>query len=226
MEYAELLPFLLSVFNIVVLDLLLSADNAAVIGMAICRLPEGLRKKAALCGTGVAIGLRIVFTAFAAHLLIFPFCRAVGGLLLLVITWKLLRDNSDDRQPHLRPAAGFWSAVGLIIVADFSMALDNVLAVAGAAQGQTVLVVFGLLLSVPILVFCSAAIAGLMERHPFLLWLGAAVLLHTALSMILQDTALGLQAHLGDCIAYPWLGAGLLLVVGVWKGCFARQNCQ
>ena len=224
MEYGEWLPFLLAVFNIVILDLLLSADNAAVIGMAICRLPEGLRKKAALCGTGAAIGLRIVFTAFAAHLLIFPYCRAAGGIMLLVITWKLLRDNSSEGQPNLHSASGFWQAVGLIIVADVSMALDNVLAVAGAAQGQTVLVVFGLLLSVPILVFCSAAIAGLMERHPFLLWLGAAVLLHTALSMILQDKALGLQTRLGDCVAYPWLGAGLLLLAGVWKGCFARKR--
>lgn len=224
MECGELLPFLLSIINIVILDLLLSADNAAVIGMAICRLPEDLRKKAAFCGTGAAIGLRIIFTAFAAHLLIFPYCRAAGGFLLLIITWKLLRDNSFECQPQLHSASGFWQAVGLIIVADFSMALDNVLAVAGAAQGHTILVVFGLLLSVPILVFCSAAIAGLMERHPFLLWLGAAVLLHTALSMIFQDKALGLQVRLGNCAAYPWLGAALLLVAGFWKGCFTRSK--
>lgn len=186
----------MAVLSIILLDLLLSGDNAAVIGMAICRLPGHMQKKAALCGAAGAIILRIIFTVFASLLLTVPYFKAAGGIILLIITWKLLKGDSEEGK-KVNAAGNFWSAVGIILLADLSMAFDNVIAVAGAAHGEPVLVIFGLIISIPILVFCSTLLSKIMNKYPLILWLGGSVLVHTALKMIFSDTALNLSALLG-----------------------------
>lgn len=202
------------VLQIVLIDLVLSVDNAAVIGMAICRLPHKQRRQAAAFGALLAIALRTVFALTAAILLDIPYLSAIGAVILLFITYKLLFSRHGDEniavvQSHSR----LWHAVGVIVAADASMAFDNVLGVAGAAAGKPILVCFGLLLSVPILVCGASFAAGLMNKYPILLFLGAAVLTHTAVSMLLCDEALRLYAILpvsAEIIAWSLAAAVLL----------------
>ncbi len=195
------------------IDLVLSGDNAAVIGLAIRHLPAKQRKKAAILGTGGAVGLRVGFTAVATLLLQVPYLSAVGGLILLFITGKLLKDN-DNVHLGTAPATKFWSAVGTIIVADLSMAFDNVMGVAGAAHGNISLVILGLGLSVPILIAGSTWLAKLMNRYAIIIYLGAGVLVHTGLKMILHDPGLRLNFLIGGFLArfFPLLPA--LFLVG------------
>ncbi|MEG1501625.1 MAG: TerC family protein [Clostridiales bacterium] len=203
---------LTSIATIIMMDLLLSGDNAAVIGMAICHLPANLRKKAAICGTGVAIILRLIFTVFATVLLTIPYFQAIGGTILLFITWRLLTNNSStENEQKMSSETNFLKAIFIIAIADLSMAFDNVLAIAGAAHGQPLLVVFGLLLSIPILIYCSTWLANIMSRYPVILWLGGALLLHTALNMILTDTALALNFFLPFSEKILSLGAAIIL---------------
>ncbi len=226
-ELSLTLPQIISaIFSIMVMDLLLSGDNAAVIGMAICRLPHRLRRRAALCGTGAAILLRLLFTIFATLLLAIPYFQAAGGLVLLFITFKLLKNGVGEdtaASPEQGGKTSFWGAVGMIVVADLSMAFDNVLAVAGAAHGHPLLVAFGLLFSIPILVGCSTLLATLMNKHPFILWIGAALLLHTALNMILGDAALPLAGLVGVKGHYFSLGAAALLLLWGFRSCAAAK---
>lgn len=202
-----------AVFSIILLDLLLSGDNAAVIGMAICHLPPHIRKRAAFFGAMGAIVLRIIFTIFATLLLSIPYFKVAGGLMLILITWKLLHEGSKPPEFKGESKNGFWAAVGIILVADLSMAFDNVLAVAGAARGEPILVVMGLLLSIPILVFCSTWLSHIMCRYPLVLWLGGSILLHTALNMIFTDPALNLQEHWGLLTHIISIGASLGLFI-------------
>ena len=207
-----------AVFSIVLLDLVLSGDNAAVIGLAICHLPSQTRRKAAFFGACAAIVLRIIFTIFATMLIALPYFGLGGGIVLFFIIWRLLRENSQETRSSIQPQKNFWKAVGIIVLADVSMALDNVLGVAGAAYGEPLLVVFGLLVSIPILVLGSSWLAGIMARWPIFLWLGAAVLLHTALLMILHDDALALWRYTGgheQIVA--WCIATLLFIYGIFR---------
>ncbi|MGI6066681.1 MAG: TerC family protein [Bacillota bacterium] len=206
-----------AILSISIIDLVLSGDNAAVIGMAIRDLPKNLQKKAAVVGTGAAILLRVIFTIFAVYLLSMKYLRAVGGLLLIWITWKLLNTNVVETT-HVSGSNRFFRAVGTIIVADLSMAFDNVMGVAGAAHGQIWLVIFGLMLSIPILVFGSTWLAGLMNRQPFVIYLGGMALAHTAISMIIHDNALNIISYTGDFwgILIPWFFAFSVLVYGYY----------
>lgn len=204
-----------AVFSIVIIDLALSGDNAAVIGMAIKDLPTEQRKQAAFIGAGGAIVLRIIFTAIATVLLTIPYLRAFGGLILVWITWKLL--NHKNEEENIKVGSKFWSAVGTIIIADLSMAFDNVMGVAGAAQGHIGLLVFGLALSIPILIIGASWLANLMNRYPIIIYIGGAVLIHTALAMIFKDHGLGLTFYVGRLAAeiIPWAMA-LAVLFGGW----------
>lgn len=208
---------------IIIIDLALSGDNAAVIGLAIKDLPTAQRKQAAFLGAGGAIVLRIFFTAIATVLMGLPFLNAGGGALLLWITWKLVRHK--DSEEHVTSSAKFWAAVWAIIIADLSMAFDNVMAVAGAAEGHVGLVIFGLLVSIPILIWGSNWLASWMNKQPFIIYVGAAILLHTAFAMILRDKALGLEEYtrpLGEKII-PWALAVPLLVWGWFEAKKIKQ---
>lgn len=182
------LQFWTALFSIVVLDLVLAGDNAVVIAMAAHRLPDELKKKAILVGTAGAVIIRIIMTLLAVYLLSIPYLQALGGLLLLPIAIKLL---APAKEGHVEEANSFAEAVKTIIVADAAMGIDNVLGVAGAAHGDFLLVVIGLLISVPIVVGSSQLIGKLLDNWPVLIYLGAGILGWTGGSMLIQDGRIG-----------------------------------
>jgi len=220
-----LLTTLWAISSIVLIDLALSGDNAAVIGMAIKNLPPKQRKRAAFIGAGGAILLRVIFTAMATILLTIPYLKALGGIILIGITWKLLRKNSKEE--CVKTCSRFWEAVATIIVADLSMAFDNVMGVAGAAHGSIPLLIFGLALSIPILVIGSSWLAILMNRYPIIIYVGGAVLAHTALAMLFEDKALGLLHYTGEMAGalIPWIMALVILLWGFMqtRGYFSKS---
>jgi YjbE family integral membrane protein len=189
---------LTAILSIVVINLVLSGDNAVVIGMASRSLSQENRRKAIVFGGAGAVGLRILFTALAARALLgIPYLQAIGGVLLVYIAYKLLRPQSDHGA--VREAVSLREAIQTIILADLVMSLDNILAVAGAAQQDTRLLIFGLVLSIPIILFGSELVARLLGRFPAFLYFGALVLVHAAIEMILHDPALA-----GRFFAHVW----------------------
>jgi YjbE family integral membrane protein len=170
---------------IILIDLVLAGDNAIVIALAARNLPRHLQKQAIFWGTLGAIAVRVAMTAVVVTLLRLPGLMLAGGLLLLPIAWKLLRQ--DDGAHAIKPAAGFWAAMRTIVIADALMGLDNVLAVAGASHGKMSLVVLGLLISVPLVVYGSTLILKLIERFPVVVYLGAAAIAWTAGRMLSHD---------------------------------------
>jgi YjbE family integral membrane protein len=205
-----------AIISISIIDLVLSGDNAAVIGLAIRNLPRDLQKKAAIYGAAGAIILRVIFTIFATYLLTVPYLSAIGGLILIWITYKLIKHDDNHDEENVKSANSFWQAIGTIIVADLSMAFDNVMGVAGAAHGSVALVIFGLLLSIPILVWGSTWLATLMGKYPIIIYIGAAVLAHTSFGMIFHDKALHLTQYVGEFwgTTIPWLFALAVLIYG------------
>ena len=186
---------------IVLIDLVLAGDNANVIALAARNLPAHLQKKAIAWGTFGAIAVRSLMTLGVVWLLQIPGLMLVGGLGLLWIAYKLLADTGTD-EAHGPVATTFWGAMKTIIVADALMGVDNVLGVAGAAHGSWDLVVLGLLLSVPIVVFGSTVVLRLVQRFPVIISLGAAVLAFTAAKMIVGE---------------PWLDAVFDAPADAWR---------
>lgn len=198
-----------AVGQIILIDILLGGDNAIVIALACRNLPKNLRVKGILWGTAGAVVLRIALIAFAVSMLEMPFIKLVGGLLLLWIGIKLLSENERD---HTEVAASdqLWGAVKTIVVADLAMSIDNVIAVASAAEQaadehKLLLVVFGILISIPVIVWGSTLVLKLMTRFPMIVTFGAALLGYLAGGMIFSDVAAGpwLKTQL------PWLDVSL-----------------
>ncbi len=177
--------FIAKIASIVLIDLVLSGDNAVVIGMAARRLPSDARRRAIILGGLGAVVLRVTFTILAALLLDIPLLRAIGGVLLLWIAYKLVRPHADAH--NVSEAESLSQAVKTIILADFVMSLDNILAVGGAAEGHLGLLIFGLLFSIPILMLGSELVARVLGRLPVLLYVGVVVLVITATRMIFHD---------------------------------------
>ena len=200
---------------IILIDLVLAGDNAIVIALAARNLPRHLQRQAIFWGTLGAIAVRVAMTAVVVTLLRLPGLMLAGGLLLLPIAWKLLRQN--DGEHAIKSAAGFWAAMRTIVIADALMGLDNVLAIAGASHGKMSLVVLGLLISVPLVVYGSTLILKLIERFPIVVYLGAAAIAWTAGRMLSHDL---LTRHW--FAQRPWAGyaleAALVLVLcgGGW----------
>ena len=179
-------PWWSALLAIILIDLVLAGDNAIVIALAARNLPAHLQKKAIAWGTFGAIAVRAVMTVGVVWLLEIPGLMLVGGLGLLWIAYKLIADQGDKE--HDGPVVNtFWGAMKTIVVADALMGVDNVLGVAGAAHGAFELVVIGLLISIPIVVFGSTMVLKLVERFPIIINLGAAVLALTAASMIVKE---------------------------------------
>lgn len=172
-------------FAIVLIDLVLSGDNAVVIGMAAHRLPPPQRRTAILIGGGAAIGLRISLTAIATFLLLVPGLRQIGGLLLLWIAFKLLKAEEESEE-GVKVAVSFRDAIVTILVADFIMSLDNILGVAAAARGNVALLVGGLALSMAILMIGGSVVAELINRVKWLTYVGAGVIAWTGAEMALR----------------------------------------
>jgi YjbE family integral membrane protein len=208
--------FWLSVGQIILIDILLGGDNAVVIALACRRLPPALRNKGIVWGVVGAVVARIVLIAFALQLLALPFLKIVGALLLFWIGVKLMLPEDEDEHGKLDGGTTLWSAVRTVIIADAVMSLDNVIAVAAAAKGHLGLVVFGILVSVPIIVWGSKFVLALIDRFPLVITLGAGLLGWIGGGMLLGDAVL-VPYHDG----WPgWLhtvaaAAGALLGVGL-----------
>ena len=204
--------FAYSIIRIIIVDLVLSGDNAVVIGMAAHRLPIPQRRKAILIGGGAAIALRIVLTATAALLLKIPGLQLVGGLLLTWIAFKLLKEEEESHE-GIKVAASLGEAIFTILAADFIMSLDNVLAVAGASNGELSLLLFGLILSMPILLWFGNLVANLINRFIWLSYVGAAVIAWTGALMVFEDAVVkGRAVWLTKPVAYGSAAVMTILV--------------
>ncbi|GMV58224.1 MAG: hypothetical protein AMXMBFR72_13330 [Betaproteobacteria bacterium] len=217
--------FWIAVLQIIAIDIMLGGDNAVVIALACRKLPEAQRKQGIFWGVVGAIGLRVVLIFFALQLLAIPFLKVVGALLLLWIGVKLLLPEEGEGHGEVEGATTLAGAIKTIIVADAVMSLDNVIAVAGAAKGSIGLVVFGILVSIPIVVWGSQFVLKLMDRFPIVITLGAALLGWIAGDMFVTDVAL--KPYLEG--APRWLPVaaaigGALLVVVIGRAIAARAE--
>ena len=222
MDYFSL-AFLTAVLQIIAIDILLGGDNAVVIALACRKLPESQRNKGIAYGVVGAIGLRIVMIFFALQLLALPFLKIVGALLLLWIGVKLLQPE-DDSHDNIEGATTLAGAIKTIVIADAVMSLDNVIAVAGAAHGNMGLVVFGILFSIPIIVWGSKFVLTLMDRFPVVITIGAGLLGWIAGGMFVTDEFL--KDYLKDLpswLHYVTAAVGAVAVVLVGKLIAARQ---
>lgn len=183
-----MIEFVWALAAIVMIDVVLGGENALVIAMASRNLPADLRKRALLWGTLGAVAVRFLCVAALTYLLMIPGLRAIGGVALLYIAYTLVRSKETDHE--VNAASTFWGAMATIVWADAVMGLDNALAIAGAAGGNWWLIIFGLLLSVPIILFGSTVVARIMERWPRTIWVGAGVLVAVALQMIYNEPLL------------------------------------
>nr|WP_294863995.1 TerC family protein [uncultured Pseudogulbenkiania sp.] len=209
--------FWLALLQIVAIDILLGGDNAVVIALACRKLPEAQRRQGILWGVAGAIVLRIVLIAFALQLLALPFLKLGGALLLLWIGVKLLLPDDDEHD--IAGSTHLLGAIKTIVVADAVMSFDNVIAVAGAANGHLGLVAFGIAISIPIIVWGSQFVLKLMDRFPLVITLGGGLLGWIGGSMLLGDTALSgwtrhlpLWSHQAGGLA----GAALVMLTGTW----------
>ena len=179
-------PFLSALFSIVIIDLILAGDNAVVIAMAVRSLPHEQRKKGILFGAGAAVLLRVVITFFVAQLLNISYVKLVGGILILWIAVKLFVEGAPE-DSHDRKATTIWQAIKVIVIADITMSLDNMLAVGGASHGNLFLLLFGLGLSIPFIVFTSNLLSLLMDKYPVIIYFGAAILGKVGGEMMITD---------------------------------------
>ena len=228
-------PFWIALGQIILIDILLGGDNAVVIALACRKLPEAQRRAGIMWGTAGAIGLRVVLIFFALTLLALPYLKLVGAALLLWIGIKLLLPE-DEGDHDIQASDKLWAAVKTVIVADFVMSLDNVIAIAGAAEGaadghQMPLVIFGLLVSIPIIVWGSQLVIKLMERFPMIITLGGMLLGWIAGGMLVTDPVFAnpdkwqwmFKIAQTDTIRYAASVAGALLVLLAGRAILARR---
>ena len=212
--------FWIRLLGIGVLNLLLSGDNALVIALAVRALPKRKRMAGQVWGAVGAVALRLIFVAVVSVLLRIPFLQLAGGLLLVWIAVKLVRP-AEEAANEVRRGSSLWEAIWIIIVADVTMSLDNVLAIAATARGDLMLVMFGIGLSLPIVVWGAGLLATLMNRYAWIVWLGGGLLGYVAGEMLIEDP--GLQPWLGESAtvlhyAVPIGVGGLVTAFGWWLG--------
>ncbi|MFT3801690.1 MAG: TerC family protein [Burkholderiaceae bacterium] len=200
---------------IVAIDLVLAGDNAIVIALAARKLPENLRKRAIVWGTMGAVVVRAALTVIVVWLLKIPGLMLAGGLLLFWIAYKLLTDDDGGEvKEHGEASTSFWVAMRTIIIADGVMGLDNMLAVAGASHGNTLLVVLGLIISIPIMVWGSTLILKLIDRFPIILYVGGAVLAWTACSMVIHEPMIAKYIEEPAWLSYVLHAVAIAAVLG------------
>jgi len=210
--------FIIGVLEITILDLTLSGDNIGIIALATKNLSPKYAKKASSIGIAGAIGLRIVFACIITQIINVQWLpiKLVGGLILVKITWDFIKPERRDDELKLKKISRFWDAVFIIIIADISMSLDNVLAIASTADGNVSLIVIGILINIPIIFYGSQFVSKLMKEHPLVIYLGGAILAHTSFKMILEDNLtikyIGLSPIVSEII--PWIFAIFILVYG------------
>ncbi|SCK62001.1 integral membrane protein, YjbE family [Variovorax sp. HW608] len=228
--------FWVAVGQIIMIDILLGGDNAVVIALACRRLPPAQRTKGIIWGTAGAIVLRVVLIFFALTLLAIPFLKLAGALLLVWIGVKLLVPEDEDAHGNIAASDKLWAAVKTVIVADLVMSVDNVIAIAGAAEGageghQMTLVIFGLVVSIPIIVWGSQLVIKLMDRFPIIITLGGMLLGWIAGTMAVSDPAIASPTDWtwvpklpqGDVVRYAAGVIGALAVLAIGKWLAARR---
>ena len=228
MEALMSAPFWIAVGQIILIDILLGGDNAVVIALACRGLPPKQRRLGIIYGTAGAIILRVILIAFALALLAIPYLKLVGGILLVWIGIKLMLPEDEGDHANINATDKLWGAVKTVIVADLVMSVDNVLAIAGAAESagshQLPLVIFGLLVSIPIIVAGSQLVLKLMDRFPIIITLGAMLLGWIAGQMIFTDPGLKPYLPPGKAWEYGAAAAGALLVLALGKAFKARRE--
>ena len=207
----------LKIVQIIWVNIILSGDNAVVIALACRGLPNNRRRIGMIAGAGVAVGLRIIFTVVVASLLMTPFLKIIGSMLLLWIAVKLLIEDEEDAAGKIAETDRLWHAIRTIAIADAVMSLDNVLAIAAVAQGSWFLMVLGLAISIPLVVVGATLIMAMIDRFPIFVWLGAGLLGWVAGEMLISDPWLMRQIGGAAAHRYEYIAAavGALLVVGL-----------
>ena len=211
--------FWIALLQIIGIDIVLSGDNAVVIALASRGLPPEQRRRAVLLGTGAAIAMRVVLALVAVALLAYPGLKLAGGALLLWIGISMLRPQGSEAGHDGPAATTLGGAVRTILVADAAMSLDNVVGIAAAAKGSALLLILGLAISIPLIIFSSAVLLRLMDRYPVIIVIGAALLGYVAAEMMVTDGFV--QGWLHSAVPYahrvaPLLGALLVVVIGKW----------
>lgn len=210
--------FLLGAMQITLLDIVLSGDNIGVIALATKDLPEKYAKKASAIGVFAAVSLRIIFACLITYILMIEWLpiKLVGGLLLIKITWNFIKADDEEEDTNVHVSNRFMGAIWSIIIADVTMSLDNVLAIASAADGSMVLIVFGLILNIPIIFFGSQYVAKLMNKHPLVIYIGGAVLAHTSFKMLLEDKLISPYIPIIIEVSVPYIAALFTIVYGFY----------
>ena len=223
MEMLQSAVFWIGLLKIVWINIILSGDNAVVIAMAARSLPPQQQRTAVLFGSGAAVVLRILLTVVAAKLLALPYLQIIGGLLLLWIGTQLL-SGEEEGDGEDKEYGSMLAAVRTILLADLVMSLDNVIAVAAAAQGSMVLLILGLAISIPLVIFGSTLMIKLMERFPIIVMLGAALIGWVAGETIVSDTILRDMLAANPWLHYAAAAAGAVFVVAVGKWLQKRSH--
>jgi YjbE family integral membrane protein len=217
MEFLQSADFWIDLLKIIWINIILSGDNAVVIAMAARTLPAREQRIAVLGGSGAAVVLRVILTVVAAKLLELSYLQIVGGILLLWIGVQLLSEGEEEGEGEVRHHGSLLSAIRTILVADLVMSLDNVIAVAASAHGDVVLLILGLAISIPLVIFGATLLMKLMERFPMIVTIGAALIGWVGGETIVSDTALRAFAHANPWLHYAAAAAGALFVIAAGR---------
>jgi YjbE family integral membrane protein len=224
----HLSSFWVGVMQIIWINILLSGDNAVVIALACLNLPKHVRFWGMVLGAGAAILMRIFFTLIISTLMTLPYLKIVGGLALFYIAVKLLLPEEDGDGETIEASEKLWSAVRVIAIADVIMSLDNVIAIAAAARGHAALYVFGLAVSIPLIVAGARIVMELLSRYPILVWAGGALLGWIAGQVIVTDPAIRgfLTMNYGDSVAHmtEYVGATIGVIIVVASAWMLRRS--
>ena len=225
MEMLESAEFWIGLVKIIWINIILSGDNAVVIALAARSLPSHQQRQAVFLGSGAAVVLRIALTVVAAWLLAMPYLQIVGGLLLLWIGVQLLADE-DEGKGEAKEYGSMVAAVRTILIADLVMSLDNVIAVAAAAKGSMLLLILGLAISIPLVIFGSTLMIKLMERFPVIVLAGAALIGWVGGETIVDDSALRAMREGNPWLHYVGAALGAAIVVLIGKALQARAGAE
>ena len=220
--------FFTALVSIIVINIVLSGDNAVVIAMAVRSLPRAQRQKGILVGAAGAVVLRVILTFFVARFLQTPYLKLVGGALILWLAVKLFVDTNPENDSD-KEASTIWQALKIIVIADITMSLDNMLGVGAASKGNLFLLIFGLTTSIPIMIFTSNLLSMLMDKYPIIITIGAALLGKVGAEMIVTDPVLEQFLPHGELFIYliEAISAIGVVVIGklwVWAGAMGKNH--
>lgn len=212
--------------GVLVIDLILSGDNAVVIALAVRTLEGKTRRRAIFWGALAAVGMRLIFAAVVTYLLLIPFLQAVAALLLVWIAWRLLFQEEDHSD--VQSGGNLWQAIRIIVIADVVMSLDNVVALVGVSGGNLWLLVFGLLLTIPLIVYGAQILSTLMDRMPWLVYVGSGILIFVAVELFLEDDIIHnfLDIGIGTVRIIAVIAAAIFIAYGYYKARQMRQKPQ